>query len=147
MSDLRFTNTVTIDRDRADVFAFLSTFENLPLWNYAISHTEAAESGPVRVGARYRQTRTLPRPAMEEFEVTEFEREHRLGIRGTLGPFLAESTYELATLAGATVVTNAMILQPQGAARLLAPLAGSRVRSAVAANLQALKELLEQDAG
>ena len=32
---MKFTNTVTINRQPAEVFAFLAHFENVPLWNYA----------------------------------------------------------------------------------------------------------------
>jgi hypothetical protein len=42
-----------------------------------------------------------------------------------------------------TALANTMDLRPAGPRRLLAPLAAPRVRSAVAANLQELKRLLE----
>jgi hypothetical protein len=45
-----------------------------------------------------------------------------------------------------TRVTNAVELELRGPGRLLGPVAVPRVRDAVAANLQKLKELLEQEA-
>ncbi len=57
---MRFTNTITIDRPPAEVFAFLAQFENVPRWNYAISETRKISRGPVGVGSRYVQARTLP---------------------------------------------------------------------------------------
>ena len=39
--------------------------------------------------------------------------------------------------------TNTMNLQPSGPLRLIAPLAASKVKSAVAANLRTLKQILE----
>ena len=139
-----FANTVTIRRSREDVFAYLAEFENLPEWNYALSTTRRTSSGPVGVGAQYTQTREIPRHAVETFEVVQFEPVERLAIRGTLGPFLAESSYLLEAADGATVLTNSMQLQPAGAMRLVAGLAGSGVKQAVAANLGVLKELLER---
>lgn len=139
-----FANTVTIQRSREDVFAFLAEFENLPSWNYALSSTRRTDSGPVGVGAQYTQTREIPRHAVETFEVIQFEPIDRLAIRGTLGPFRAESGYLLEEADGATVLTNSMHLEPEGPLRLVAGLAGSGVKKAVAANLGALKDLLER---
>jgi uncharacterized protein YndB with AHSA1/START domain len=139
-----FDNTVTIHRSREDVFAYLAEFENLPSWNYALSSTRRTDSGPVGVGAQYTQTREIPRHAVETFEVIRFEPVDSLAIRGTFGPFRAESSYVLEDADGATVLTNAMQLEPDGPLRLVAGLAGSGVRKAVAANLGALKDLLER---
>ena len=138
-----FTNTITINRPPAEVFDFLAHFENLPRWNYAISETRKVSGGPVGVGSRYRQTRTLPTHGEETFEVTDFDMNHKLSIRGPLGPFHAEVTYVLAPVEHGTILTNTMYLQPSGALRLVAPLAASGIKSAVAANLETLKQILE----
>ena len=45
-----FENTVMIRRSIEDVFGFLSDFENVPTWNYAISETHKVSQGPVGVG-------------------------------------------------------------------------------------------------
>ena len=74
---MRFTNTITIGRAPSDVFSYLATFEDLPRWGYAIAETRKVSTGPVGVGTRYRQTRTVPRPAEESFEVVEFDRPWR----------------------------------------------------------------------
>jgi hypothetical protein len=141
---MKFTNTITINRRPAEVFGFLAAFENVPLWNYAISETQKISSGPVGVGSRYRQTRTIPSRSEETFELTEFELDRKLSIRGPLGPFRAEVTYLLAPVENGTSLTNTMDLQPSGPLRLIAPLAASRVKSAVAANLGTLKQVLEE---
>ncbi len=140
---MQFSNTVTIHRSPAHVFAFLSDFENLPLWNYAISQTRRSGTGPVGLGTRYTQTRTIPRPAVETFEVTELDPERFVAIRGTLGPFRSTSSYQLEAAGGTTVLTNAMHLEPAGALGLVASLAAPSLKKAVADNLQALKQLLE----
>ncbi|MFC3493980.1 SRPBCC family protein [Glycomyces rhizosphaerae] len=141
---MKFTNTITIDRRTADVFAYLADLENLPQWNYALGETELTSAGPVGVGSRYRQTRTIPTRSEESLEVTAFEPDSRLSIRGDLGPFHSEVDYLLAPAGGGTLLTNTMRLQPSGAVRVIAPLAAIKVKSAVAANLEALKQLLER---
>jgi uncharacterized protein YndB with AHSA1/START domain len=140
---MKFTNTITINRPPADVFAYLSDLENLPRWNYAINQTRRTSGGPVGVGSRYRQTRTLPTRSEETLEVTEFEPDRTLSIRGPLGPFHTEVTYLLAPTENGTALTNTMYLRPSGPLRLVAPLAASSIKSAVAANLDTLKQILE----
>ena len=95
------------------------------------------------VGSRYRQTRTLPTRSEEVFEVTEFAPDRRLSIRGSLGPFHGDVIYQLAPAGRGTALINTMHLQSSGPLRLLAPLAASRVKSAVATNLDTLKQILE----
>lgn len=141
---MEFTNTVAINRRPDEVFAYLSQFENIPAWNYAISQTRRVGTGPVGVGSRYTQTRTIPRPADEDFEIIAFTPPGHLAIRGVLGPFQADSDYRLEADGESTILTNAMTLEASGVMRIAASLAGSRVRTAVAANLDVLKQLLER---
>ena len=144
---MKFTNTVTINRPQPEVFAYLADFENVPRWNYAIERTHKITDGPVRVGSRYHQTRTLPRRAEETFEVVTFEPEHTIVVRGDLGPFHGDVAYVLESSGDATVVTNTMDLTASGPLRVVAPLASSRVSNAVAANLDVLRKILEQEGG
>ena len=139
-----FENTVAIRRAVEDVFAFLADFENIPSWNYAIVETKKTSPGPVGVGTTYRQLRSIPSRSEEGFEVTVFEPTSRLEVHGDIGPFTATISYLLAPTEDGTRLTNVVDLQPaSGALRLLAPLAASRVKTAVAANLDTLKQLLE----
>jgi uncharacterized protein YndB with AHSA1/START domain len=140
---MRFENSITIGRPPAEVFAYLADFENVPTWNYAIVETRKLSEAPVGLGTRYRQVRKLPRPSEESFEVTEFEPEARLSLEGTFGPFPGRFSYLLEPVAGGTRVTNVVELQPLGVLKLVGGLATSRLRSAVGANLDRLKELLE----
>lgn len=139
-----FENTVTIQRPAEDVFAFLADFENIPKWNYAIEQTSKISAGPAGVGARYRQTRTIPSRGAEDFEITALEPARHLAIRGQIGPFQAAISYVIEPRAGATQIVNAIELSPLGAMpRFLAPLAAPRVKAAVAENLGQLKRVLE----
>jgi hypothetical protein len=139
-----FENTVTIQRPAGEVFAFLADFENIPRWNYAIEETKKASAGPVGVGTRYRQIRSVPGRSVEGFKVTVFEPARRLAIDGQIGPFDATISYELEAVAGATRLVNNVELDPSPAAlRLIAPLAAPKIKAAVAQNLGQLKLVLE----
>ena len=140
---MRFVNSVDVDCPIEDVFAYLADFENIPEWNYAIAETKKTSGGPVEVGTTYRQARTLPRPGEESFEITVYEPNGSLAIRGMLGPFAAELEYHLESVARGTRVTNDVELRPGGILGVVGQLAGSRVKEAVAANLGELKRLLE----
>jgi uncharacterized protein YndB with AHSA1/START domain len=137
-------NALTIRRPIEDVFAFLADFENIPTWNYAIVKTKKTSRGPVGVGTTYRQLRSVPDRSEEGFEVTVFEPTTRLEVHGDIGPFTATVSYLLAPVDDGTRLVNVVDLEPgSGVVRLLAPLAASRVKAAVAANLDTLKQRLE----
>jgi Polyketide cyclase / dehydrase and lipid transport len=126
------------------VFAFLADFENIPSWNYAIVETKKTSPGPVGVGTTYRQLRSVPSRSEEGFQVTAFEPSSRLEVHGDIGPFTATVSYLLAPTDHGTRLTNVVDLESaSGVLRLVAPLAASRVKTAVAANLDTLKQLLE----
>lgn len=143
---MRFSNTVTIRRPPSEVFAYLADPTNLPKWNYAITSTQQVTSGPVGVGTRFRQTRSIPRPGVEELEVTEFVPDRRLAFHGDVGPLTGTLVYEMEAVPEGTTLTNSADLEGRGALGILAPLAGIRVREAVAVNLDRLRELLESSA-
>jgi len=145
---MEFRNTLTIRRPIEEVFAFLADFENVPRWNHAIESTTKTSPGPVGVGGTYRQIRLEPSRSEEGFGVTVFEPGSRLAIDGEIGPFHARVDYRLEPIEGATRLINDVELQPSSAvSKLLAPFAGSKIKAAVAENLDALKRVLETDPG
>jgi uncharacterized protein YndB with AHSA1/START domain len=141
---MKFTNTITIDRQPAAVFAYLADLENLPRWNYAIRKTRKITTGPVDVGSRYLQIRTIPAQGEESLEVMEFEPGRRLTIRGSLNSLPVQISYTVRPDGKATTVTNTVDLRPPRPLNLLAPIATHRIKAAVAANLDVLKRTLEQ---
>jgi uncharacterized protein YndB with AHSA1/START domain len=139
-----FENTVVIRRPTEEVFGFLADFENIPKWNYAIAATRKISEGPVGVGTIYQQVRSVPSRSEEHFEVTAYNPPRQLEIQGQLGPFPSRLSYALNAIPEGTRVTNTVELELRGPGRLLGRVAVPRVRDAVSANLQKLKELLEQ---
>ena len=138
-----FENTVMISRPIEEVFGFLSDFENVPTWNYAIAETRKVTQGPIGVGTIYQQVRSVPSRSEERFEVTAYNPPRNLEIGGQLGPFPSRLSYALDAVPEGTRVTNSVELELRGPGRLLGRVAVPRVRDAVAANLRKLKELLE----
>jgi carbon monoxide dehydrogenase subunit G len=137
-----FENTVIIRRPVEEVFAFLADFENVPRWNFAIVETTKTSPGPVGVGTTYRQTRSVPTRSEERFEVTALEPPRRLKVQGQIGPFRARIGYLLEPAGSGTRLRNLVDLGSSGPLTLVAALATSRVKHAVAANLETLEQLL-----
>jgi hypothetical protein len=71
------------------------------------------------------------RRSEEGFEVTAFEPASRLEVQGEIGPFRARVRYALEPTGSWTRLSNAVELRSSGLLRLVAPLATSRVKSAV----------------
>lgn len=139
-----FTNTVEISRPKTDVFAYLADFEHNPEWNWAVATTRKVGDGPIQVGTRYVQTRTLPQPGTETFRITSFAPPHAIAIAGTLGPFQARLRYELTgSDPGVVTLTNSVELDGGGILRAVGPLFARRVERSVSENLQVLRDLLE----
>lgn len=141
---MRFTNAITIERPPVTVFAYLANLENLPEWNYALAETRQLTPGPPGVGTRYLQTRTLPAHTEESLEIIEFTPNLKLTVQGTLSSFQARLTYALHPDENATTVTNTIDLQASRPLNLLAPIVLGRIKTAVAANLAVLKQVLER---
>ena len=143
---MRFTNTVSIQKPPPVVFGFLARLDNLPRWNYALSRVDLVTDGPIRTGTRIRVTRTLPRPGRDELEVVDLDPARRLTLRGDLGPLHGTLDYTLeGAPGGATLLRNTADVSPRGLARLLSPLLVNGVRSAVAANLDVMRQLVETE--
>jgi len=143
---MHFANSVTIWRPPNEVFAFLVDPANIPKWNYAIDSARQVSAGPLGVGTRIQQTRSVPRPTTEELVITELVPERRMVLEGDIGPLSGTLIYQIEEVPEGTRRTNTADLSGRGPLRLLVPLASSRVRDAVAANLDKLRGLLESSA-
>ncbi len=140
---IRFANTIDIALEPSAVYAYLADLEHTPEWNWAIATTEKVTPGPVGVGTRYRQTRSVPRPGVETLQITGLEPHRRIDVTGRLGPFVVRLSYELAAIGLGTRLTNTAELEPSVPLGFVGGLLGGRIRTAVAENLGVLKAVLE----
>ena len=139
---MRFANEIDLSVARDDVFAFVADQRNIPLWNYYVTGVVQERGNGPAVGARYYQTRqtdsqhmaiTLLSPGesltVETVDGTPVVRRHIAFRQTRRGTRLIDS-WDLAT----------------GYPGVLELFAVRRIRRAVAANLEKLKQLLEEGA-
>ena len=143
---MHLANSVNIRRPPSEVFAFLVDPANIPKWNYAIDSARQVSPGPVGIGTRIQQKRSVPRPATVELVITELVPDRRMVLEGDIGPLSGTLIYQIERVPEGTRLTNTADLSGRGPLRVLAPLAANRVRDAVAANLDKLRDLLESSA-
>jgi uncharacterized membrane protein len=137
---LHFKNKLEIYRPVADVFSFISNFENMPKWNYFVLEVRKLSGGSIGLNTTFRQIRKTD---SQEYKITEFEPNRRVTVE-TLPPYLKlvmRFTLEQANNHN-TLLTDEWELDT-GKPALVEKLAGGNVKSAVTENLQKLKQLLE----
>lgn len=106
------------------VFETLANFANWPQFMSGIARMEMLTTGPVAVGSRFRETRTmLGKSASEEIEVAEMAAPHRI----VLTAHNHGTDYRIAHMLAAAAEGTQLSLQFAGtpvplAARLFAPL-------------------------
>ena len=139
------TQSITIQRPPAAVFAFVGDFQNDPQWRSGVVEIRQTSPGPIAVGATTREVmRFLGRPLITLASVTEYDPGHRLAFKSTGGPIPVWG-YRLVEGQGeATRFTYHVSAELPGRYRLLAPLIMRDARRRVARDLQRLKTVLEQ---
>jgi uncharacterized protein YndB with AHSA1/START domain len=139
-----FGTSVRIARPIEEVFAYVSDPLNLPHWNSAVRAVWQPRGRESEVGSRYTMERELPRGGVQN-ELEVFAREHatEFGIRTTSGPTPFTYHYRFSTANGQTLVQLDAVLELDGPAALLGPLAGRAVKRGVDDNLAELKRILE----
>jgi uncharacterized membrane protein len=136
---ISFRNSLTIERPVHEVFDFLSDFENMSKWNYFVLEVHQISDGPRRMGTTYDQVRKSDR---QQYRITEYEPNRVVAIR-TLPPAQdLHMRFVLEPLGDHTVLTDEWEFDT-GRNALIERLGSGRVKSAVAENLEKLKQLLE----
>ena len=143
---MRSEESVEIDRPLEEVFSYVANPENLPEWSNLVLEVRKDAEGQLQEGDRFSVVaKFLGRRFETPFEVSAHEppRRHSDGSMG--GPFEQEYIYTFEeTAGGKTRLTHVVEAEPGGFFRLVGPLlerAGSRQ---FRADLQILKDLLEQ---
>jgi uncharacterized membrane protein len=135
------TNTVSIGRPAAELFAFLADGTNDREWRSGVLDVRL-KSGR-GAGAIYEQGVKGPfgRRIAADYEITKFEPDHQIGFRAIAGPVRPEGSYELEPIDGGTRLTFTLRCSPSGLAKLMTPMVAKTMRREVA-QLDRLRTIL-----
>jgi ligand-binding SRPBCC domain-containing protein len=136
---------VVIDLPVEQVFTFVTSAANNLQWQPSLQATWAMTRAPVGVGSRYGERRTfMGIPVASEYLIEEFDPPRGCAVRAVGGPISFRVTYRLRPSGRSTVMEVEGAVIGHALPRLAV---GAAVRSAnreLAANLRALKVLLER---
>lgn len=137
---------IEIDRPADDIFAYISNFENNPLWQRGMKEARFITDPPLAEGSQYEQVAShLGQPVMTRFEVTEFQPGRSITIESIESTFPIKVTRSVEPLDDGRCRVSAEIQgEPGRRIRLLGPLVRRFAQRAINADYQRLKELLEE---
>jgi hypothetical protein len=140
--------SIVIDRPAEEVFEFVTTPENDPLWTSTAVERAREGDEPIRVGSRIRAVdKFLGRKLESTFHVTDYEPSRRSSVRID-GPVKAQGSYVLEPTDGGTRFHWTMDAE-RGLGglylgRITDPLVTVIFRRRIRGDLRRLKEVLEQ---
>ena len=139
---------VHISRPPQEIFDYLSTAENLPVWDSSIMEAEQITPGPVQVGTRWRGvSKILGRRFDWTTEVTDLDPATRWTSQAVEGKLRFTVTQQLEPENGGTRFTYKVEAESGLGGifgRITDPLVEKAQRRTVRGNLDTLAELLTQ---
>jgi len=132
-------NEILIRRSVEEVFAYVADFENMPRWNYYVKSVVRTTPGEKGLGATFHQVR---KDDSQDYRIVEYE-PSRVVAMATLPPERSLTMrFSLSPADGGTSLVDEWTIDT-GLPWPIAGLARRTIRSAVATNLEKLRELLE----
>lgn len=138
----KIEGSVTINRPIDEVFEFMHTPENDPMWQPEVIESRA--DGPMDVGTTLTiKRKVMAREVEATAEVAEYDPPHKSGVKSKTGPVSFEGGYFLQEVEGGTQVQFHGEVEPSGIFKLAAGAFASQIQKEFEANLKRLKDLLE----
>lgn len=137
----RVEHSVEIDLPLEEVFGFVSDPLNDPYWETALLSGQDLGSPK---GAGSKATRVRKLPGLEATaEITEFEPDRKIGVRGTSGPLPFEGAWTFESMGEGTRVTFVGEVGASGPSKVGEPVFARMLKEDAEANLANLKKVLE----
>jgi uncharacterized membrane protein len=137
----RVEHSVEIDLPLEEVFAFVSNPLNDPYWETALLSGQDLGSPE---GAGTKATRVRKLLGFESTaEITEFEPNSKIGVKGTSGPLPFEGAWTFEPFGSGTRVTFAVETRASGPSKATEPMFARMLEEDAQANLANLKKVLE----
>ncbi len=138
------TTTIHVARPPAEVFVYVSDFENNPRWQGGMVEARFVTDPPLRIGSRYEQVaRFLGRDIVSTFEVVELEPGRLVKATTVESTFPITFTRIVEPDGPGSTVTAIVEGDASGIFRLAEPLLRRKVQRSLDADYARLAELLE----
>ena len=133
-----------LHQPRKTVWSFFSQFHNRSQWIPGVSDSKLLTPGPLAVGSRYSQTRTVDgRTETNEFEITEYEPERKWSAVARPRGCVLTYQYIFEGDGPQTVVNLKITLEPVGfLGKVFLPMGLKTARSCDSSQLSGLKSAI-----
>jgi carbon monoxide dehydrogenase subunit G len=141
------TQSVTVNRPVAEVWDFISNFENTTRWSRGVLEARQTSDGPLGVGSTLRTVvKAFGRRRTADYLVTEYEPNRAFAFEVTSGPMTSRARYSIEPAGAGTRLTASGEAEATGPYKLLAPVLVSTVKRHSQNDLANLKRILEAPA-
>ena len=141
------TQSVTVNRPVAEVWDFISNFENTTRWSRGVLEARQTSDGPLGVGSTLRTVvKAFGRRRTADYLVTEYEPNRAFAFEVTSGPMTSRARYSVEPAGAGTRLTASGEAEATGPYKLLAPVLVSTVKRHSQNDLANLKRILEAPA-
>jgi uncharacterized protein YndB with AHSA1/START domain len=142
------TDSFTIARPLAEVFAYVSDFEHLPEWARGVQRVSRTPAGPTRAGTIFQVTGKMGgRELTAAYRIEACEADARLSASGQIAFLRFAETFSFEAVDGGTRVSLRNAMEPQGLAKLGTPLWAAVLGRQIRGDNARLKRVLEAGAG
>jgi carbon monoxide dehydrogenase subunit G len=140
----RIEHEVTIDRPVSEVFEFITRIDDLPEWQDSCKAVNRDDDGPVAVGTRWTETRTvMGRTSDQPMEVSALESDRRFTVRSVSGPVQMTIDHLLEAAGDGTRLRVVAEADLGGVSRLAGPMVKRQAQKMFEQDFAALKQRLE----
>ena len=133
-----------VARPPESIFAYISNFENNPVWQGGMDRASFTSEGPLGVGSIYEQeAHFLGRKISTTFEVIAYTPNASITIRSTSGSFPIEVARSVKVQGSGAMVSANVSGEPKGFFKVWSPLMTWMVKRSVTKDYRRLKAILE----
>jgi carbon monoxide dehydrogenase subunit G len=138
------TQSVTVDRPVAEVWAFIGNFENTTRWSRGVLEARQTSDGPLGIGSTLQAVvKAFGRRRTADYLVTEYEPNHAFAFEVTSGPMTSRARYSVEPVGAGTRLSASGELEASGLYKLLAPILLRTVKRHSQDDLANVKRILE----
>lgn len=144
MAITEMEHSILIRRPVKDVFSFLSKAENMPLWAENVMEAKQTSKGRVDLGTTcFVLSKGMGMELKQDFEVTEYQKNHIYTATSTSGPVSMESRYVLEPAEEGTRLRVNITAELGSFIKFAGPLLTRRLRKQIQDDHDNLKRILE----